>query len=158
MALRFYSKTRRFHIKRTSRISGIKQRKWISLHPKHVWLFHKGDADFFPSVPHGHDGKLKLSTVNGAIYNAHGEKVDHISSKDMKRLKTNPKFKKFAIEHIQWYRASYPNTGISVPDWLDLEMELKSALLRPSKSGATTFLFVTEAKHVVQRGMFHGHR
>lgn len=71
-----------------------------------MWEFHSYDDDPSPSVPHGHslDGKLKLSIWDGAVYDVRSKKkVGQASKKEIRRLKSNDKFKAFVKKEREWY-------------------------------------------------------
>lgn len=71
-----------------------------------MWEFHSYDDDPSPSVPHGHslDGKLKLSIWDGAVYDVRSKKkVGQASKKEIRKLKSNDKFKAFVKSEREWY-------------------------------------------------------
>ena len=85
-----------------------------------TWEFHKGDEDFFPSVPHGHSDKYKLNTVNGEVYDIKAKIiVGKIKDEEFKKLKKDRKFIEYAKEQIEWYRKQYPDREIKTPDWIN---------------------------------------
>ena len=65
------------------------------------WVFHKGDNDDHPSVPHGHsqDGKYKLELWNGNIYEVETGKLKYKAKrKEMEKLYNLPGFVRFVYE------------------------------------------------------------
>ena len=87
-----------------------------------VWTFHKYDEDFMPSVPHGHSGGYKLDVYDGAVYSGASSKaVGYATKKELKRLQNNKDFRRFALEHIAWYKETFPSVPVSVPAWLNGE-------------------------------------
>ena len=98
-----------------------KGRRW-NLRPrvqvnKIYWEFHKGDADFNPSVPHGHslegkslDGKYKLELWSGKIYyQSTSELIGIAKPKDMLRLYHSDCFQDFVIECRAEYAENNPH-------------------------------------------------
>ena len=98
-----------------------KGRRW-NLRPriqvnKIYWEFHKGDADFNPSVPHGHslngkslDGKYKLELWSGKIYSqSTGELIGIAKPKDMLRLYHSDGFQDFVNECRAEYAKNNPH-------------------------------------------------
>ena len=74
------------------------------------WVFHQYDADFHPSIPHGHfqgNKQPKLDCYLGWVYKG---------SKQVKRLKRNliielwndEDFRFFAYNSIEWYMIQFP--------------------------------------------------
>jgi hypothetical protein len=54
-----------------------------------VWIFHKSDADPWPSLLHGHHNQrpLKLDAITGEIFNIHSRKcVQKLKSKELARI------------------------------------------------------------------------
>jgi hypothetical protein len=86
-----------------SSVAGMKQ-----------WTFHKFDRDPFPSVPHGHQHKLKhpkCDPYTGRVYDGHREEVqgERLSNKTRIALWKDPDFREFALKAITWYEHEYPN-------------------------------------------------
>lgn len=78
---------------------------------KMYWDFHKGDADYNPSVPHGHslDGKYKLELWSGRIYEISSGKIYGVSKpKEMRALYDLPGFREFVEECREEYRKMHP--------------------------------------------------
>ena len=83
---------------------------------KVYWEFHKGDADFNPSIPHGHslegkslDGKYKLELWSGRIYSqSTGELIGLAKPKDMLRLYHSDGFQDFVNECRAEYTKNNP--------------------------------------------------
>ena len=75
------------------------------------WVFHQYDADFHPSIPHGHfKGKKqpKLDAYLGWIYR--GSKQDNRLSRDLIiELWNDDEFRLFAHTAIEWYMGEFPN-------------------------------------------------
>ena len=84
---------------------------------KLYWDFHKGDADFNPSVPHGHsltgrslDGKYKLELWSGKIYfQSTGELFGIAKPKDILRLYQSDEFQNFVNECRLEYMKNNPH-------------------------------------------------
>lgn len=84
---------------------------------KIYWEFHKGDADFNPSVPHGHslngkslDGKYKLELWSGKIHvQSTGELIGIAKPKDMLRLYQSEGFQTFVEECRAEYAKDHPH-------------------------------------------------
>lgn len=71
------------------------------------WEFHKGDADPYPAVPHGHgrQGKRtqnwpKLDPYRGFVYDKSGAQVDREPRRAIVALWNDPKFRNFAREAL----------------------------------------------------------
>lgn len=80
------------------------------------WEFHKGDADFNPSMPHGHslDGKYKLELWSGNIYEVSTKELKWIAKpKDMQHLYSHEGFQKFVKECRDEYCKNHP--GFRLP-------------------------------------------
>jgi hypothetical protein len=74
------------------------------------WEFHKGDSDFFPSIPHGHsidNHKVKLDAYLGFIYK-NNLRHDRESRQYIVDLWNDEKFRKFARENLNYYLATFP--------------------------------------------------
>lgn len=104
-------------------LTAPKQRRRIYKPPFKIydltWEFHKGDVDFFPSVPHGHSGKYKLDVVNGDVYEKDKKQpIGKIKEKEFDKLKKDKRFIEFAKEVIKWYKKEYPERNIKTPDWV----------------------------------------
>ena len=79
------------------------------------WEFHKTDADYRPSVPHGHslDGKYKLELWTGDVYDCRtGKLVMHAKEKEMITLYNYPGFIDFVHECRDEYHKMFPNVEI----------------------------------------------
>ena len=77
------------------------------------WAFHPQDADFRPSVPHGHsvEGNYRLNPWSGEVYLKQAGALipsGHAKESEMRRLRANAMFKKFASQAIEWYHSNYP--------------------------------------------------
>jgi hypothetical protein len=87
------------------------------------WKFTKGDADFFPSIPHGHatiNQKIKLDCYQGYYFNVINSNNKAMSIGRETRqyiidLWNNDKFRAFAIDQIDWYLMQYPGFTWRVP-------------------------------------------
>lgn len=82
---------------------------------KLYWEFHKGDADYRPSVPHGHslDGKYKLELWSGEIYDCRtGKKVMQAKEKDMLALSRENGFADFVNECRAEYLKLHPGVSL----------------------------------------------
>lgn len=77
------------------------------------WSFHLGDADFFPSIPHGHttSGKRKkLDAYRGWIYR--DDKQDGREPRwKIVALWNDEKFRAFASTSIAYYVSRFPHYG-----------------------------------------------
>lgn len=83
------------------------------------WSFHKYDADFSPSVLHGHSGKYKLDIIDGNVYCGSNKEPDgYARQKDLDALRHDKQFQDFAWERINWYRENFPKIPIEIPPWL----------------------------------------
>lgn len=83
---------------------------------KMYWIFHKGDSDFNPSVPHGHsiDNRYKLELWSGAVYSTStNKKCGTASRKDMLKLRNYTGFAKFVEECRQEYRMRFPTIHLA---------------------------------------------
>lgn len=82
------------------------------------WIFHPGDDDFFPSIPHGHDtrdNKRKLDPYLGWIYRGSAQHR-RLPRKDIVALWNNDKFRYMASVAIDYYLKTHPHyTGWRVP-------------------------------------------
>ena len=79
---------------------------------KMYWEFHKGDADFNPTVPHGHslDGKYKLELWSGKIYEVSTGKLCAMAKgKEMKTLYDLRGFVSFVEECRSEYERTHPD-------------------------------------------------
>lgn len=68
------------------------------------WKFHKGDADPYPSIPHGHEevkGKIKLDAYRGWVYGESGKRYGRESRRAIVKLWNNGKFRSFSLEALQ---------------------------------------------------------
>lgn len=76
----------------------------------HEWEFHQSDADFFPSIPHGHsrhDRRRKLDVYRGWTY-----REDRQGGREPRwkivGLWNDEKFRTFASTAIHYYLVAYP--------------------------------------------------
>jgi hypothetical protein len=87
------------------------------------WVFHQGDDDFFPSVPHGHwQGKNqpKLDAYLGWIYRK-TQQIDRIGRDAIIMLWNDRAFRDFARAAITYYLERHPHySGWRVSDPLRL--------------------------------------
>ena len=80
------------------------------------WIFHKGDNDYNPSVPHGHskDNRFKLELWTGAVYNTlTNKKCGRASVKEMSELYNYPGFVEFVEECRREYISRNPGIHIA---------------------------------------------
>ena len=85
-----------------------------------IWTFHKYDVDFMPSVPHGHSGGYKLDVNDGAVYSGASNKaIGYATKKELRRLQKEKDFRCFALEHIAWYKKTFPSVPVGNPAWLN---------------------------------------
>ena len=76
------------------------------------WVFHKGDDDDRPSVPHGHstDNLYRLQLWTGNIYEAQTGKLKYkAKKKDIKALYNYPGFLEFVNECREEYMKRHPS-------------------------------------------------
>lgn len=77
------------------------------------WIFHQGDVDFFPSIPHGHttSGRPReLDTYRGWIYPADKDKqVGREPRGKIIALWNDEKFRAFASASLAHYASTFPN-------------------------------------------------
>lgn len=86
------------------------------------WCFTKNDADFYPSVPHGHlndknNSWPKLNPYTGRAYAAKEKEKSslRLTRDEMISLWNNQHFRKHALETIAWYSETYPRYHFPVP-------------------------------------------
>ncbi len=73
-----------------------------------------------PSVPHGHSGGYKLDVNDGAVYVGTSNKaIGYTTKKELRRLQNNKDFQCFALEHIAWYKKTFPSVPVGNPVWLN---------------------------------------
>jgi hypothetical protein len=75
------------------------------------WLFHKGDDDFFPSIPHGHGisgRRSKLDAYRGWIYQKDTQ-VGREPRGKIVALWNDEKFRAFATAAITNYALKFPS-------------------------------------------------
>ena len=112
------------------------------------WVFHPQDADFRPSVPHGHsvEGNYRLNPWSGEVYlKQSGELIPsgHAKKGEIRKLKGNPNFKKFASQAIEWYHSNYPQIPLDyIPDAFRYVKPSKTIMRSKWESGFTCVLRV----------------
>ncbi|MHA8112241.1 hypothetical protein ACX122_03810 [Kosakonia cowanii] len=82
------------------------------------WEFHQADADFFPSVPHGHykgRNQPKLDAYLGWVYK-NSAQIDRLSRDAIVELWNDASFRKFAKTSITWFMEQNPNFNWRVSD------------------------------------------
>lgn len=83
------------------------------------WQFHQADADYFPSIPHGHWQSInlrKLDPYTGWIYLGSQQKSRE-KRKSIVALWNDQKFRKFARSAIDFYLGAFPSySGWRVKD------------------------------------------
>lgn len=80
------------------------------------WKFHKGDADPYPSVPHGHgknDERNKLDAYLGYTY-IEKEPNGRLKKSEIITLWNNDKFRDFAREALNHFISGNPNYNFRV--------------------------------------------
>ncbi|MDO6612279.1 hypothetical protein Q4601_06945 [Shewanella sp. 1_MG-2023] len=94
---------------------------WLELLMMNQWMFTLGDADCYPSVPHGHYKSKtrewpKLNPYTGrAFSDVHREDVSkRLSKKDMIKLWNDSKFIEHCREQVLWY--SYFSSSYGFPN------------------------------------------
>jgi len=86
------------------------------------WIFHQYDADFHPSVPHGHfQGKKqpKLDCYLGWVYNG-SQQIKRLNRDLIIELWNDDEFRIFAYTSIEWYMAEFPKFNWRVSNPLSL--------------------------------------
>lgn len=107
------------------------------------WVFHKGDNDDHPSVPHGHsiDGKYKLELWNGNIFNIQTGKIKFkAKKKDMTALYNLPGFLEFVNECREAYRERNP--AIVLPTLTYKQYKSKARYRRATPLPETFTVFI----------------
>jgi len=91
---------------------------WLELLMMNQWMFTLGDADCYPSVPHGHFKSKtrewpKLNPYTGRVFSdVHREDVSkRLSKKDMIKIWNDSKFIEHCREQIHWYSDFAPSYG-----------------------------------------------
>lgn len=77
------------------------------------WVFHQADADYFPSIPHGHwkgRAQPKLDPYTGWIYKD-SNKTRREQRRKIVALWNDQKFRQFASDAIDYYLGAYPYYG-----------------------------------------------
>jgi hypothetical protein len=81
------------------------------------WIFHPGDDDFFPSIPHGHkklQNLVKLDPYLGWKYER-SKQCGRIKRKDIIAIWNDDRFRDMASTAVDYYLSRYPRyTGWSV--------------------------------------------
>ena len=75
------------------------------------WLFHQADADYFPSIPHGHwqgCDQPKLDPYTGWSYQGSNQKSRE-KRKKIVALWNEQKFRDFARSAIDYYLQAFPS-------------------------------------------------
>jgi len=75
------------------------------------WQFHQADADFFPSIPHGHwqgHDQPKLDAYTGWIYQG-SQQISREKRKKIVALWNDQKFRVFARAAIDYYLDAFPS-------------------------------------------------
>ena len=75
------------------------------------WEFHQVDADFFPSIPHGHwhgRNQPKLDAYTGWIYQG-SQQTSREKRKKIVALWNDQKFRAFARAAIEYYLGEFPS-------------------------------------------------
>ncbi|OMF16549.1 hypothetical protein BK131_00675 [Paenibacillus amylolyticus] len=87
---------------------------------KYKWIFHKSDADFYPSIPHGHairNEKIKLDPYRGLIHDTKNKKtIGKESKKFLIDLWNDVNFRKHVYASIIFYENLNPNFIWRVPN------------------------------------------
>lgn len=83
------------------------------------WHFRQGDADHFPSVPHGHENNMDWPVCDpytGRVYDGEREELqsNRLSRKVRIALWKDPKFRAFALKTIIWHETAFPYRPIRV--------------------------------------------
>ena len=77
------------------------------------WHFHQADADYFPSIPHGHwqgRDQPKLDPYTGWNYQG-SKQTARESRKKIVALWNDDKFRRFARAAIDYYLQAFPSYG-----------------------------------------------
>ncbi|ANI91103.1 hypothetical protein [Dietzia timorensis] len=83
------------------------------------WEFHKGDADPYPSVPHGHsaaDRRIKLDPYRGWIYDRDGIQTSRLRRRHTIKLWNDEEFRVFAQQALDHYAERHPFFARQVRD------------------------------------------
>lgn len=75
------------------------------------WVFHQYDADFHPSIPHGHfQGKSqpKLDSYLGWVYQG-SKQISRLSRDLIIDLWNDEEFRQFAYTSVSWYKEEFRN-------------------------------------------------
>ena len=98
--------------------SGDEKSPWLELLMMNQWMFTIGDADCYPSVPHGHFKSKtrewpKLNPYIGRVFSdAHKEDTSkRLNKKDLKKLWNDQKFIEHCREQVLWYSDFAPKYG-----------------------------------------------
>lgn len=74
------------------------------------WIFHKTDADYWPSVPHGHlkkDKRFKLDVYRGWAFDQHHGQKGRESRSFIRRLWNDPNFRDTAVHCLDHFIRSH---------------------------------------------------
>lgn len=90
--------------------------RWLHLVMLSKWVFTVGDADCYPSVPHGHLQKKtnswpKLNPYTGRVFSElHEEdKARRLTRSEMQKLWNDVRFLDLCHKQISWYSEFAPN-------------------------------------------------
>jgi hypothetical protein len=74
------------------------------------WIFHKTDADYWPSVPHGHlkkDDRFKLDVYRGWAFDQHQGRNGRESRSFIRKLWNDGKFQDIAVHCLDHFIGSH---------------------------------------------------
>ena len=107
----------KYHISKAGKIDD-ECLPWLELLLINKWMFTIGDADCYPSVPHGHLQKKtrewpKLNPYTGRVFSSVHKEDDskRLSKLEMKTIWNDSKFVDHCREQILWYIDFSPNYG-----------------------------------------------
>lgn len=81
-------------------------------------MFHKYDADFHPSIPHGHfkgGNQPKLDPYLGWVYRG-AKQIQREPRNSIVALWNEADFREFALGAIAYYMGAFPNYRWRVPN------------------------------------------
>jgi len=97
---------------------GANERDWLELLMMNRWMFTIGDADCYPSVPHGHYKSKtkkwpKLNPYTGRVFlDVHREDSSvRLNKRDMVNLWNDSKFIEHCRAQVIWYNNFAPEYG-----------------------------------------------
>lgn len=113
----------------------------------YIWIFHIGDVDDKPSVPHAHakDVGYRLDAWTGDIYPAGNERnkpIGKLKRKELSKLHSDTGFLNFAKKQIEWYSSEFPHINFYVPEWFGLKSKQLQLVTMNKDSEVDIFVFI----------------